>query len=304
MRILHVNNQASVGYMISRAQRRQGHTSDLLAVPSLSQRKPDFSEPTVKKLFLKLLRILPSYDLIHVHGGIGISGIGLSPFRAAGKRFFVHYHGSELREGIQTSFHPIAERIFVSTPDLLKYRGNVGGRELIHIPNPVSIEGVERIGWKDRMKRICGTGPIIVSHMPSDRSVKGTENVLKGIEMADSEGGSFELRIIEGKSVEDALKALAESDICIDWMSSDYDIHGVVSVEAMIRGIPVICNIDRKMYPGDIPIIDAKPKDLSDVLMKLWKNRSDLPEIGSRSVDYALKMHHPDRVAELIGKYL
>lgn len=304
MRILHVNNQASVAYMISRAQRRQGHVSDLLAVPSPSRMPPDFPEPSVKRLFLKLLKLLPDYDLIHVHGGIGISGIGLSPFKAAGKRFFVHYHGSELREGIQTSFHPLAERIFVSTPDLLRYSDNVGGRKLVHIPNPVSMEGVERVDWDERIDRISGSGPIVVSHMPSVRSVKGTENVIRGVEGVNSDGARYDLRIIEDVPLEDAMKALSESDLCIDWMSPEYDIHGVVSVEAMIRGIPVICNIDRKMYPDDIPIKESKPGDLSDVLMDLWKRRSDLPSIGSRSADYARRTHHPDRVAELIGKYL
>jgi hypothetical protein len=180
----------------------------------------------------------------------------------------------------------------------------VGERELVHIPNPVSMEGVEQIGWEDRKERIFGTGPIIVSHMPSVRSVKGTENVIEGVKIANSKGASFELRIIEGRSVEDAMIDLSGSDLCIDWMSPEYNIHGMVSVEAMIRGIPVICNIDRSMYPEDIPIIDTKPGDLSDVLIDLWNRRSDLSEIGSRSVDYTMKMHHPDRVAEMIKRYL
>ncbi|MGA1822296.1 MAG: hypothetical protein ACMUIG_07200 [Thermoplasmatota archaeon] len=304
MRILHVNNQASVAYMISRAQRKLGHESDLLAVPAASRMPPDFPEPTVKKLFLRLIKLLPKYDLIHVHGGIGISGIGLSPFRAAGKRFFVHYHGSELREGIQTSFHPLAERIFVSTPDLLRYGGNLGGRELIHIPNPVSTEGAAKVDWKQRIDRISGSGPVVISHLPSIRSVKGTENVIRGVGKANSRGAEYELRIIEGRSVEEAMKELSESDICIDWMSPDYDIHGVVSVEAMIRGIPVICNIDRKMYPEDLPIIISKPEDLPDVLTDVWKRRAELPSIGSMSVDYAMRTHHPDRVAGMIEEYL
>jgi hypothetical protein len=104
--------------------------------------------------------------------------------------------------------------------------------------------------------------------------------------------------------VEEAMIGLSESDLCIDWMSPDYSIHGVVSVEAMIRGIPVVCNIDRKMYPGDIPIISANPSDLSAVLLNIWKRRTDLPEIGSRSVEYAMKVHHPDRVAGIIERYL
>ncbi|MGA1848604.1 MAG: glycosyltransferase, partial [Thermoplasmatota archaeon] len=80
--------------------------------------------------------------------------------------------------------------------------------------------------------------------------------------------------------------------------------HGVVSVEAMVRGIPTICNIDPGMYPDDMPIIKASPADLEDRLVKLNDERASLPDIGRRSREYALRYHHPLSVARRIEEYI
>ncbi|MGA1820494.1 MAG: hypothetical protein ACMUHU_05740 [Thermoplasmatota archaeon] len=304
MRILHVNNQASVGFLLSRAQRELGHTSDLLAVRKQTQRPPDFEAADVKDVFIKLMKMAPKYDLIHVHGGVGISGVGLLPLKAAGKRFFAHYHGSELRENIQTSFHFVCEKLFVSTPDLLRYADNVSGRELIHIPNPVMMEGVVPVDWSSRMEGLEGDSPLLVSHMPTRRHVKGTDHVIEGVEEARAKGAHIELDIIEGVFVDEAMARLENSHICVDWMSPDYDIHGVVSVEAMLRRIPTVCNIDRSMYPEDIPIIACRPEGMGKTLFDLWEGRRGLPEIGSRSREYAERVHAPLTAAKKIEEFL
>jgi hypothetical protein len=258
----------------------------------------------VKDIFVKLLKMAPGYDLIHVHGGVGISGMGLLPFKALKKRFFGHYHGSELREGIQTSFHFICERLFISTPDLFRYAKNVSDRELIHIPNPVNMEGVKPVDWESRVNEISSDEPLRISHMPTRRKVKGTDNVIKAVEQANSQGANFKLDIIEGVFVDEAMERLENAHICIDWMSPDYDIHGVVSIEAIVRGIPTICNIDRSMYPDDIPIINSRPEELSKKLLEIWEGRSDLPSIGRKSREYAEKVHHPMSAARKIEEYL
>lgn len=304
MRVLHVNNQASVGHLLSRAQRKLGHRSDLLSVPNPKQRPPDIGAESVPWLFAELLARAPYYDIVHVHGGIGISGLGLWPYRLAGKRFFCHYHGSELREGKQTLFHSLAERLFISTPDLKRFSGNVGGRQLVHIPNPVLVEGVTPVDWKRRSGELEGDGPLRIAHLPSVRRVKGTENVIKGVKEACSEGALLELDVIEDVQLDEAMERLNKAHICIDWMSDDYDIHGVVSIEAMIRALPVICNIERSLYPMDIPIVPSKPSSLAKVLIELWDKRADLPKIGEQSRRYALDHHDPDKVALLMEKYI
>ncbi len=304
MKILHVNNQASVGYNLSRAQRELGHRSDLLARNKQGQRGPDIPADSMGSLYLKLLRIAPRYDLIHVHGGIGISGLGLLPYKAFGKRFVSHFHGSELREGKQTSFAFLCERLFVSTPDLLDHSEKVGGRELIHIPNPVTMEGVEVVDWETRLMELVGGAPLRLAHMPTRRSVKGTSNVIKGVEDARARGANIELDLIESVHLDEAMRRLQNAHVCIDWLSSDYDIHGVVSIEAMIRGIPSICRIDERRYTEDIPIIAVQPKDLSDKLLDICGDPGRLPDIGRRSREYALRHHEPINVARMIERYL
>jgi len=303
MRILHVNNQASVGYHLSRAQRELGHRSDLLAVPEPSKMEPDFKATSAKMVLLRLLRYAPRYDIIHVHGGVGISGAALLPLRAVRKRFFSHYHGSELRGNRQNSFYFINERIFVSTPDLLDYSDNVGGRELIHIPNPVCMERIPARGVHAPFKEL-EEGLLRVAHMPSVRSVKGTVNVERAVSDLEKEGSRIELDIIEGLTHENAMKRLEKAHICIDWMSPDYRIHGVVSVEAMARGIPVICNIDRSLYPEEIPIIPSGPSRLKKVLQGILDGRADMTSLSDRSMEYARKYHEPLSVARRLDRYI
>jgi hypothetical protein len=230
--------------------------------------------------------------------------MGLLPFKALKKRFFAHYHGSELREGVQTSFHFICEKLFISTPDLFRYSKNVDGRELIHVPNPVSIEGVEMVDWEKRVDELSSDGPLRIAHMPTRREVKGTQHVISGIERANDSGANLELDIIEGVFVDEAMKRLRNAHLCIDWMSPDYDIHGVVSLEAMVRGIPTICNIDRSMYPEDIPIIDCTPSELSRRLVDIWETRDRLPALGKRSRKYVERVHQPLSAARIIERYL
>jgi glycosyltransferase involved in cell wall biosynthesis len=304
MRILHVNNQASVGYLLSRSQRKLGHTSDLLAQKNRFQREPDHVGEGVKGVFLKILKLAPKYDIIHVHGGIGISGIGMAPLKALKKRFFAHYHGSELRQNIQTSFHSLAERIFISTPDLMRYSSNLGERDLIHIPNPVFTDNVTPVDWDTRIQHLEGDDDLLIAHLPSVREVKGTDNVIRSVDEAKKDGARIELDIIEDVTVDDAMKRLEKADICIDWMSTKYDIHGVVSVESMLRSIPTICNIDRSLYPENIPLIDVGPENLSMKLMELDRRRKELPELGSVSREYALEMHEPMKVARMLEKYI
>ncbi|MFW3146838.1 MAG: hypothetical protein ACMUIE_08525 [Thermoplasmatota archaeon] len=304
MRILHVNNQASVAFLISRSQRKLGHDSDLLAVRKMNQAEPDIEASGVGDIFLKLLKMAPRYDLIHVHGGIGISGLGLLPLKATGKRFFAHYHGSELRENIQTSFHSIAERIFISTPDLHRYKCNVGGRELIHIPNPVMMEGVQSIHLEDSSLIKGEEDTLRISHMPTRRAIKGTDNVIKAVEAAKESGAKLELDVIESLPREEAMRRLERSHICIDWMSERYDIHGVVSLEAMVRGIPVICNIDRSLYPSDISIIACKPSILADKLVEIADDPGMLIPISRSSFNYVNKYHEPMKVALKLEEYI
>jgi glycosyltransferase involved in cell wall biosynthesis len=304
MDILHVNNQASVAYLLSRAQREMGHRSDLLAVSNPMQETPDTSAGGIADIFLKVMRLAPKYDLVHVHGGIGISGLALYPYKLFGKRFFSHYHGSELREGKQTSFHSVAERIFVSTPDLLALRSKVGGREMVHVPNPVDIDHITVLDYKARLEELEKGEPLRIAHMPSLRSVKGTDNVVRSVEEANKAGCNMVLDIIEKAPHDEALARLSQAHLCVDWMSPEFRIYGVVSIEAMARGIPTVCNIDTSLYTPGVPIVPAGPKDLTKVLIGLVQDVSRLENISKMSIEYARSNHSPKHCAGIIERYL
>ena len=72
----------------------------------------------------------------------------------------------------------------------------------------------------------------------------------------------------------------------------------------MALGKPVVCYIreeDLKFIPAemrqDLPIINANPNNISEVLAQLVEEQDKLPYIGEQSRTYVEKWHDPMKVA-------
>jgi hypothetical protein len=198
----------------------------------------------------------------------------------------------------------LAETLFVSTPDLLELRGRVGGRELVHVPNPVEVDSAASDSYLERLRTIEEGGKVVVAHMPSLRSVKGTQNVVRAVAEANAQGGSLEMDIIENVTHEEAVARLSRAHLCVDWMSPDYRIYGVVSIEAMARGIPTICNVDPALYTDDLPVVPAGPERLCDVLLVHSRSVEKLTRLSRLSAEYTRAHHSPMVCAKIIERYL
>jgi hypothetical protein len=228
------------------------------------------------------LAIFGRYDVLHFHTST------LLPFKADllllnGQKKVMHYRGSEVRGALQHVRTRFDLRL-VSTPDLLQYVPNAK-----YLQNPVRpIPMVENHEPHD---------PPLVIHAPSDAKKKGTETILKAIkELGDAV--SFEL--VSNVSHAEALKRIAGADIVIDQITP-FGAHGVLSVEAMYLGKPVLCSIHPKYYPDECPIIPVKYLGgyNPDRLVKQIREtlRSDLVSLGKEGHRYAHKYHNPAVVA-------
>ncbi len=70
--------------------------------------------------------------------------------------------------------------------------------------------------------------------------------------------------------------------------------HGSISVEAMVMGKPVICNISDnglKFLPRDHPIVVANPANLAEKLRMLINDKALRDELGKRGRKYIEDYH-------------
>lgn len=228
------------------------------------------------------LKTMREYDVLHFHVR-SLLPADLDLLFLNGQKKVIHYHGGEVRGIKQPELTPFDLRL-VSTPDLLQY---VPGAVYLHNPvQPYPYIGPDTNGDLPR-----------VLHIPSFAGRKGTVHVY---EAAKELAGEIQLDIVQGVSHAEALSRIASADLVIDQITP-YGAHGVVSIEALYMGKPVLCSIDPSLYPPDCPIIPVKPNG-SDLAEKIRSTlRGDLKAIGRDGHVYAHKHHDP---AIVIKKFL
>lgn len=139
------------------------------------------------------------------------------------------------------------------------------------------------------------TGPstetVQVAHAPSDRGVKGTEYVEGAVSRLESEGYDIELVVIEGRH-DEVIVQLQQADIVVDQLR--LGCFGVVALEAMAAGTPVICYLRddlQAQYPESLPIVNATPDSISGVLGELVSDQGRRERLGQEGRRY-VEMHH------------
>ena len=132
--------------------------------------------------------------------------------------------------------------------------------------------------------------PLIV-HSPSDPKLKGSEFVLAAVEKLRADH-DFDFRLIQGVPRAEALAVLGEADIFVDQLILGS--HGLASIEAMALAKPVICYIKPPLlstYPSDLPIVNANPETITEVLRGLITNGRRRYELGVQGRAYAERYH-------------
>lgn len=97
-----------------------------------------------------------------------------------------------------------------------------------------------------------------------------------------------------------------QSDIFIDMLTFGW--FGATAREAMMLGKPVICNLRpewvenvRKELPEyieELPVVNANPANIEEILVDLIKNKNKRIKIGQKSRQFALKWHSSKKAAK------
>ncbi len=132
--------------------------------------------------------------------------------------------------------------------------------------------------------------PVVV-HVPSVKERKGTAQVVQVVERLQKTH-RFEFRLVHGVSREEAQRIMGGGDIVIDQLV--LGTYGLVSIEAMALGKPVVCYVKpavRAGFPPGLPIVQATPNDMETVLGALLTDGERRHHLGIRGRTYA-EQHH------------
>lgn len=139
----------------------------------------------------------------------------------------------------------------------------------------------------------AGTRPLIV-HVPTAPVAKGTAAVLKVIERLKS-GCEFEFELLHGLPHDEAIRRMRRADVVIDQLALGD--RGMVSLEAMALGKPVLCYIKpalAALYPAEMPVVNATPDSLADLLAELIGNPARRHELGQRGRTFMEQHFQPE----------
>lgn len=137
-----------------------------------------------------------------------------------------------------------------------------------------------------------------ILHAPSNPEYKGTKYITAAIEKLKTEF-DFEFKVVNNIKAEELYKEIEAADIVIDQMLVGF--YGLLSIESMAMGKPVVCYIREDIAscsPAEMPVINANPDNIYDVLKEVLRNPAKLIEIGIRSREYVEKYHSAKIIAK------
>lgn len=331
LRILHgVHNISGIPGALARAERAIGAQSAAVCYPNTYGFAADQMLSRGNPL-QNLLDSATTYDIFNFHFGYGFFDQALGDFdylKRIGKTLNLFFHGCDVRDSkkvistyefsackecwpmacnanrkqMRAWAEANADRIFVSTPDLLEFFTRA-----IWLPQAVPVAALAQGAGEPPRKKRRGkpaVRPIRIAHAPSSPQLKGTRHIREAIEQLQSAGAPVELIELTGMSHANVMKSIAGSDMVIDQLL--IGAYGVVTIEALALGKPTICYIRddlRKHYGEDLPVISATVRNLKEVIVDLIGRRDEWPAISAASMSYAMRVHDEGAVARKLMSF-
>jgi hypothetical protein len=140
---------------------------------------------------------------------------------------------------------------------------------------------------------------VLIIHSPTAPVAKGTEFVLKAIEILEHKGIPFEFKLLTNLPNEEYQRILLEADIYVDQLI--WGGYGVAAQQALQMGKVVVAYMNPeilKLFEGDLPVQNATINNLAEVLEKLITNRELREQISTQSLLFYETTHEPGNVAK------
>jgi glycosyltransferase involved in cell wall biosynthesis len=330
LRVLHapaeIAGQASI---LAKALRDLGVEAHSLAYnPGFPQYTPDEMRPydawpplpRYAGYLASLARHAGRYDVYHFHFGrtlVPPHNPDLPLYHAFSQKVVFHYHGCDVRNRAHMLAshpratctecdpfcHPARQRAIlanarryadlelVSTPDLLE-----SAPRALHLPVAADLAHYP-------FSPPSGS-PALVLHAPTNRLIKGTRYVERAYEALRPRFPGVRFETIEKVPWAGLRDAMARADVVVDQVFMGW--YGMVAVEAMALGKPVLCFVRSDFEPRlqGCPIVRCTGDDLADRLGELLSNEPRRRELGAAGRAYVEREHAaPVVAARLVELY-
>lgn len=272
------------------------------------------------KGFIILIRYLLWCDVVHIYGTKQKWHYWLIGKMAKNK--FVTFVGSEIRmPEVELAFNPFYKYAFYNeayeykheshnqSDALVRYltklkygfivwdTGTFIDRKItkkIGIVPHASVNNIQNIFFRPENGR-----KVLIIHSPTAPVAKGTEFVLKAIEILEHKGIPFEFKLLTNLPNEEYQRILLEADIYVDQLI--WGGYGVAAQQALQMGKVVVAYMNPeilKLFEGDLPVQNATINNLAEVLEKLITNRELREQISTQSLLFYETTHEPGNVAK------
>ena len=267
----------------------------------------------IKRLKFKLLTI---YEITFFN-------LEMKIYKYLNKKLIVDYQGDDIRQNYEHSIaHVVDDFYYTTNSDSNKNKKlskfiNYGftiyalNPDLLHyLPSSARFIPYSNVALNSEKsaKDLPSKKPLVFVHAPSNRRVKGSENIIQVFSELKEEGYEVELKVVEGRKNSEALEVYSQSFMAIDQLNAGW--YGGFAVECMAQGVPVISYIrdsDLKFLPigmkDQMPIINACACTLrSQILQLINISKDDYKKLSQSSLDYVKAWHDPDVIAQEVAK--
>jgi hypothetical protein len=213
------------------------------------------------------------------------------------KSYYNNFSDELKRKSIKF-YSDVATKIYALNPDLL----HVLPKSAEFLP----YSNIDLEDWTPVYNQIENR-PLRIGHAPTNRLVKGTDIIIKAVNMLKKK---YDLNfiLIEDLKNKEAKEKYKNIDIFIDQLFAGW--YGGVAVEVMALGKPVISYIREKdliyvpkKMRDQLPIINTSPKTVYSTLEKILNTpRNQILYLGKKSRTYVEKWHNPKKIAKRIKK--
>jgi glycosyltransferase involved in cell wall biosynthesis len=317
-RIALVHDVAGVAAVQADLLRSAGHEVDQIALPSYGATwkwpAKALALPVRLAAYLPVVKRLrrTRYDVVHIHWlSHGIVGV------LAGRAFFAQAHGSDLHVNagkpvygrVIRSVLKHADKIFYVTPNLRSYLKDVEHKSF-YLPNPVDTGDIERRVAPPtsvskaliftRLDPIKGVDLIFPAVEKLSQVVKVTAFDWGPLAKDYERDYGRWVQFVKPIPHADIPEFLAGFDVVVGQMRQGS--LGLMEIEALAAGRPLITGIDWSQYPDDPPPVIAAsgPEGVAAAVERLRSAPGQLAELSLNGRRWAIRNHGFSHHLELL----
>jgi glycosyltransferase involved in cell wall biosynthesis len=294
-------NLAGVGWTNVQALRRRGVDARLV-VFNTQPFRPDQADWNLNRPRSGLLRqqaiqwrafarLLPQTDIFHFYFGLTLvpKRLQFPILKATRRKSLFHFLGADIRE------RPKEQLMYGLKADA-RVVGSFAALRFIPFDAEVLPPGID-------LSRYQPVSPVErervrIVHAPSSLEKKGTQYVIEACKQLP-----VDLDIVHGVRNEEALERYKEADIVIDQVLRDW--HGILSIEGMALGKPVVTSLDEdavreteEHFGRKVPIVPATKDDLVEKLRPLVDSLAERRRLGEAGRAYVEEVHDVERMTD------